>query len=38
MRPIFNRENLYALLLALLLLLLVIVSAQDPPSFIYEGF
>lgn len=38
MRPVFNRENAYAVLLCLLIILLAIVSAQEPPRFIYEGF
>lgn len=38
MRHLFNRENLYALLLCLILILLIIVSSANTPQFIYQGF
>jgi hypothetical protein len=38
MRHLFNRENLYALLLCLILILLVIVTSGNAPQFIYQGF
>jgi hypothetical protein len=38
MRQLFNRENLYALLLCLILILLVIVTSGNAPQFIYQGF
>lgn len=38
MRDLFNRENLYALLLCLILILLVIVTSDNTAQFIYQGF
>ena len=35
---IFNRENLLALVLALLMIALVIVTADNAPTWIYQGF
>lgn len=37
-RTIFNRENLLALVLALVLIALVIVTADNTPTWIYQGF
>jgi len=38
MRPIFSRENLWALLLCLILIALVIFTASSAPVWIYQGF
>jgi hypothetical protein len=38
LRRLFNRENLYALLLCLLLVALVILTADQAPQWIYQGF
>jgi hypothetical protein len=35
---IFSRENLLALLLALIMIALVIVTADNAPTWIYQGF
>ncbi len=35
---LFNRENLYALLLCLAFILLVILTASQAPLWIYQGF
>jgi len=35
---IFNRENLYALLLCLILIAIVIMTADKAPQWIYQGF
>ena len=35
---IFNRENLYALLLCLIVILVTIVSSDQGPQWIYQGF
>lgn len=35
---IFNRENLLAFVLALILIALVIVTADNAPTWIYQGF
>jgi hypothetical protein len=37
-RKVFNRENLYALLLCLLLIGLLILTADQSPQWIYQGF
>lgn len=38
MRHLFNRENLFAVLLCIIVILLVIVSSDNTPQFIYQGF
>ncbi|NTV35647.1 MAG: hypothetical protein HGA53_01710 [Anaerolineaceae bacterium] len=38
LRRIFNRENIYALLLCLMLVLLVVLTADSSPQWIYQGF
>lgn len=38
MRHIFNRENVFAMLLCLLIILVVIVTSENTPQFIYQGF
>lgn len=38
MRPIFSRENMFALGLCLVILLLVIVLSDSAPQWIYQGF
>ena len=38
MRHLFNRENLYALVLCLILIFLVIITSDNTPQFIYQGF
>jgi hypothetical protein len=35
---IFNRENLYALLLCLILIAIIILTADKSPLWIYQGF
>lgn len=35
---IFNKENLFALLLALILVALVIFTIDTSPTWIYQGF
>ena len=35
---IFNRENLFALMLALILVALVIFTVDTSPTWIYQGF
>lgn len=37
-RKLFTRENLYALLLCLILVLLIILTADQSPTWIYQGF
>lgn len=37
-QSIFNRESLLAFLLALILIALVIVTADNAPTWIYQGF
>lgn len=37
-RNLFNRENLYALLLCLILLAVLILTADQAPQWIYQGF
>ncbi len=38
LRALFNRENLFALLLALIVLLAIVVTADSSPQWIYQGF
>jgi hypothetical protein len=38
LRRLFNRENLYALLLCLILLAILIMSVDQAPQWIYQGF
>jgi len=38
MKVLFNKENLWALILALILVLLLILSSSDAPLWIYQGF
>jgi hypothetical protein len=35
---IFNRENLWAVLLCLILILVMILTASNAPIWIYQGF
>ena len=37
-RRLFNRENLYALLLCLILIAIIILTADKAPLWIYQGF
>ncbi len=37
-QPVFNRENLLALLICLILIALVIFTADSAPLWIYQGF
>ena len=37
-RRIFNRENLYALLLCLVLIAILVLTASQAPQWIYQGF
>ncbi len=37
-RPIFNRENLWALALCLVIILIFIMTADSSPLWIYQGF
>lgn len=38
LKPLFSRENLYAVFLCLLAILLLIMTADASPSWIYQGF
>jgi hypothetical protein len=38
LQRIFNRENLYALLLCLILIAIIILTADKAPLWIYQGF
>ena len=38
MKRLFNKENLWALMLALMLVALVIFTADSSPLWIYQGF
>lgn len=38
MRRLFSRENLYALLLCLILIAVLILTADQSPTWIYQGF
>lgn len=38
LRRLFNRENMYALLLCLILLAILIMSVDQAPQWIYQGF
>lgn len=38
MRHLFNRENLFAVILCLIIILVVIVSSDNTAQFIYQGF
>jgi len=38
LRRVFNRENVFALLLCAILVLLIIVTADSSPQWIYQGF
>ena len=38
MQKIFSRENLYALLLCLILIAVLILTADQSPTWIYQGF
>jgi len=38
LRRIFNRENLWALVLCLVVILLIIFTADSSPLWIYQGF
>ena len=38
MRKIFSKDTLTALLLALLIIGLIIMTADDAPTWIYQGF
>ncbi len=38
LRKLFNRENLYALLLCLILIAIIIFTASQAPLWIYQGF
>lgn len=38
MKPLFSRENLWALALALILIALVVFTADSTPLWIYQGF
>jgi len=37
-KAVFNRENLFALILALILVALVIFTIDTSPTWIYQGF
>jgi hypothetical protein len=37
-RWLFNRENLWALLLCLIIILVFILTADNTPLWIYQGF
>lgn len=37
-RSIFNRENLWAILLSIILILVFIMTADSSPLWIYQGF
>jgi hypothetical protein len=38
LKYIFNRQNLFALLLCLILIAIVIATADQTPQWIYQGF
>jgi hypothetical protein len=38
LRKLFNRENLYALILCLIIIAIVIMTADQAPLWIYQGF
>ncbi len=38
MRRLLNRENVFALALAMLLILMLIVTTDSAPTWIYQGF
>jgi hypothetical protein len=38
LRSLFNRENLLAFTLALIMIALVIFTADNAPTWIYQGF
>jgi hypothetical protein len=38
LRPIFSRENLYAVLVCAALILFVVLTADQAPQWIYQGF
>jgi hypothetical protein len=37
-RKLFNRENLYALILCLILIAIIILTTDKAPLWIYQGF
>ncbi len=38
MKRLFSRENLYAFLLCLILIAVLILTADQSPTWIYQGF
>lgn len=38
MHHIFNRENIFAVILCMIIILVMIVSSDNTPQFIYQGF
>jgi len=36
--PLFNRENLWALILSLVIMIVFILTADSAPQWIYQGF
>jgi len=38
LRRLFNRENLYALLLCLILIAIIVMTADQAPLWIYQGY
>ena len=38
LRRLFSRQNLYALLLCLIVIAVIIVTADQAPTWIYQGF
>ena len=38
LRRLFSRQNLYALALCLIVILVTIVTADQAPTWIYQGF
>ena len=38
MKRLLSRENLYALILCMIVIFLIIVTADQAPTWIYQGF
>lgn len=38
LRKLFSRENLYAVILCLILITVLILTADQAPTWIYQGF
>ena len=38
LRKLFSRENLYAVILCLILITVLILTADQSPTWIYQGF